>query len=65
MLLDLQWREVGRAFRCFSLENGQGKSYYCASGVDLRVFIVMKKPSYRERTCLLSRAYDRFTVVKI
>ena len=28
-------------------------------------FIVMKRPSYRERTCLLSRAYERFTVVKI
>ena len=30
-----------------------------------RFFIVMKRPSYRERTCLLSRAYERFTVVKI
>jgi len=47
MLLDLQWREVGRAFRCFSLENGQGKPYYCASGVDLRVF-------YRDEKTFLS-----------
>jgi hypothetical protein len=47
MLLDLQWREVGRAFRCFSLEKGQGKPYYCASGVDLRVF-------YRDEKSFLS-----------